>query len=157
MINKIIKDTVSLFLAAIVLVATSGFTVFKHSCSTEQTIEYSLLAPDFSCQHIGSNEAEKLPACCCLPKVVTTESLDQQKCCDTDSYLVKMKINFETQDFNKKNLVEVECAPVNMELETRLFSAEFSHIIISDDLPPPLSGKALHIFLHQLNIPYPSV
>ncbi len=152
-----IRNTTAIVIAVIVLVSTSGFTVFKHSCSTEQTIEYSLLVPDFSCQHIGSNEAEKLPACCCLPKAATTESLDQQKCCDTDSYLVKMKINFETQDFNKKNLVEVENTPVDMEREIRLSSAEFSHIIISDDLPPPLSGKALHIYLHQLNIPYPSV
>jgi len=151
-----VRDIVSLFLAAIVLIATSGFTIFHHSCQTSQTSELSLIIPDFSCSHF-QQKANDGHSCCSKHESPITETCGDDKCCNTETFLVKLditlkvtnlenKISFSTPDFAFKTATEIEVP-----------NDELSHITIINGLPPPLAGKDLHIFLHQLNIPFPSV
>lgn len=156
MLKGIIINTMSLALAAIILVATSGFTVFKHSCSSEKTTEFSILIPEFNCEHYLQEES--LPPCCCtIPEPDKEESYGKDNCCETDSFVVKLNITIDVKDYNHNIVSAVSVIPAVEEIDVNLKRKEIKHIIVSNDLPPPLSGKSLHIFLQQLNIPYPSV
>lgn len=158
MLKGIIRNTIALVLAGIVLVATSGFNVFKHSCHTEKTTQFSLIIPKFECEHDNHEHDADLPSCCQSSKTSKEEeSCEASKCCDTDTYLVKLSITLDNQDLVKKIVHEFESLPKGNDIDITSPTEEISQIIVSNDLPPPLSGKSLHIFLHQLNIPYPSV
>lgn len=158
MIKRVIRNTVSIFLAAIVLIATSGFTVFRHSCQTGNTTEFSLIIPDFSCEHQGHQEdKDAIHSCCNIPTLPASETFDTEKCCNTDTFLVKLDVTFDTQNFFKKIITADFEQPAEKDYELEFPNAEITHIITSNDLPPPLSGKSLHVFLNQLNIPFPSV
>jgi len=156
MLKEMLRNTIALMMAVIVLVSTSGFTVFKHSCSTEETTEFSLLIPEFNCEH--NQEEESLPACCStIPLARDKESYNSSKCCDTDKFVVKLNITVELTDYSKSEYTSVATIPILEANDLHTEDDEKRHIIVSNNLPPPLAGKALHIFLHQLNIPYPSV
>ncbi len=158
MLKGIIINTMSLALAAIILVATSGFNVFKHSCRTEKTTEISFIIPEFECVHSDQVYDADLPSCCQLPTTDEEgESCIESKCCDTEHYLVKLNITLNLQDYSNKIIQEFEPVTAGQEPDITSPRREINQIVICDDLPPPLSGKSLHIFLHQLNIPYPSV
>ncbi len=156
MLKEMLRNTIALMMAVIVLVSTSGFTVFKHSCSTEQTTEFSLLIPEFNCEHY--QEEASLPACCCaIPIPEDEESYNSSKCCDTDTFVVKLNITVQLTDYDKSEYINVAILPVLAAKDLHTEDDKNRHIIVSNNLPPPLAGKALHIYLHQLNIPYPSV
>lgn len=150
-----IIKSVTILTAAVILIATSGFIVFRHSCHVKNSTEFSLIVPEFTCSienHEGVDHS-----CCYLPASGESESCEADKCCSTDSFFVKLNITLDIQDFSKKTVTQDMNVPTNTGYEIVLPSGELSHIIICNGLPPPLSGKALHIFLHQLNIPYASV
>jgi hypothetical protein len=156
-VKSFLRNTVSLILAAIVLIATSGFTVFHHSCRTAQTSEFSLIIPDFSCKHFLEEEDKTLPACCATKETKDEENRGTDKCCDTEIFLVKLDITFKVIDFDQKtNFCSIDLPEENT-FDTEIAHTELSHIIECNGLPPPLAGKDLHIYLHQLNIPFPSV
>ncbi len=157
MIKGIIKNSVSVFLAAIVLIATSGFTVLRHSCQAQDTTEFSLFIPEFNCEHQGNQEKSTIHSCCSIPVLPASETYDTEKCCDTDTFLVKLDVTFDIHHLTKKAIPADFDHPVERAHELEIPDGEITHIIISNDLPPPLGGKSLHIFLNQLNIPFPSV
>lgn len=152
-----VRNIVSLFLAAIVLIATSGFTVFHHSCQTSQTSELSLIIADFSCNNYKQKADVVVQSCCRVHNSPVPETCDTKKCCDTETILVKVDIPFDTQNYLKKKSYTAIEHSAETAFEIEIPERELSHIVISNDLPPPLAGKALHIFLHQLNIPYRTV
>ncbi|MEN8224216.1 MAG: hypothetical protein ABFS05_02550 [Bacteroidota bacterium] len=158
MTKGLIRNIATIQLALIVLITTSGFAVFKHSCHIEHTTEYSLMLPEFDCnhyQHPGHEGDDH--ACCSLSNTDENNECQSGKCCDTDSFIVKLDITLDIHDFNKKAFIaDFEFLPrTSKDVITQ--AEEICHIIISNDLPPPLSGKSLLIFLNQLDTPYPSV
>lgn len=155
--KAVLKNILSVLLAAVVITTTSGFTVFKHHCNTQRSTEYSVLVPAFECDHYNHKQSEKLPPCCVSPEAIDEESYSTDDCCETDSFIVKLDIKIDNHDISNKLQFDTHIEPVYSEDIVKQVSNEISHIIISDDLPPPKSGKALLIYLHQLNIPYPSV
>ncbi len=159
MIKGIIRGTVTFFLAAIVLLATSGFTVFKHSCLIEKTTEFSIIIPEFNCDHNDhDHDHEAMPhSCCSLPESTGSETCSTDKCCDTDTFIVKLNITVDIQDYSKNTSISAVGLPEKNEEEISANAEEINCIIERNGLPPPLSGKALHIFLQQLNIPDASV
>lgn len=142
----------------VVLVSTSGFSVFHHSCNSEKLSEYSLLIPEFSCKHY-QDESEELPPCCSASKGNhDKEACGTDDCCNTEVITVKLSTTFTLKEFKFKtelpavaliDRITDEPSPVGTTVMTRP--------VVSNDLAPPLSGRALHIFLQQLNIPNPSV
>jgi hypothetical protein len=153
MISKIILGITAL----IFLVSTSGFPVFRHSCQTEQTTEFSFLLADFSCDHQHSDDAHPAHPCCETSGTSNNINCGTDHCCDTETLLVKLNTTSYYQNIFKKPVISaIDVAKVEI-YEFLSPVKESTHIIISNDLPPPLSGKALLIFLHQLTTPYPSV
>ena len=157
-VKGILRHIVSVFLSAVVLIATSGFTVFHHTCNTSQTSELSVIVPDFSCEHFQEQKSE-VPSCC-----ANSDDPDDHKpcqddnCCDTESYKVKLDITLKVVDLDKKfeysSILNAGLEKNNNNIEA---GSELNHIIVSNDLPPPLGGKSLLIFLHKLIIPDLSV
>lgn len=153
----IIRNSISLLLSLVVLVTTSGFTVFKHHCTTENTSQLSFMIEDFDCDH-NDHEHDSLPLSCCTPHGQDTEeSCEPENCCDTESYVVMLNITLDKQEASKYPLPDLGISEDMKGDETLYPHEENDHIIISNDLPPPLAGKALRIYLHQLNIPFASV
>ena len=155
--KRFVRNTVSLLLAAIVLIATSGFTVFHHSCQTTQTSELSIIIPDFSCDHFQNPVEKAVHSCCSTTEPPENNSCGADNCCDTEAYLVKLDITFKAIDFNKKVVFTTLIQHIKTTYKIEDPGAEFTHIIVSNNLSPPKAGKDLHIFLHQLNIPSPTV
>jgi hypothetical protein len=153
----IIKNITSIILASIVLVSTSGFTVFEHYCNTDRTTEFTFLIPEFDCDHNDHGQHEELPPCCADLNGPEGETCTEADCCNTDIHMVMLDITLDIQDINKKLTPDTAPFAGAYNIIRVSIHSEISHIITSNDLPPPLSGKDLHIYLHQLNIPYPSV
>jgi hypothetical protein len=131
-----------------VLVSTSGFAVFKHSCQTEQTTEYSIMMPEFDCEH-----EQSIQTCCTIPENDGIPSCAETDCCDTDTYHVKLDIPLDAKDHSKKTGSVITGLSETVVSISNDVIVENSPIISFNDLPPPKSGKDLRIFLNQLNIP----
>ncbi len=155
--TKMLRNIASLALAAAVLVATGGFSVFRHSCHTAQTTEFSFFIPDFSCKHGHFHPDAQPVACCTQVGPEDTSACTAGDCCDTEAFFVKLHIDTDTP-VKHKNFAPVLIADLEPnESLPWTEEREAEHIMVSNDLPPPLSGKALHIYLQQLNIPFPVV
>ena len=143
--------------AVIFLVSTSGFTVFRHSCQAEERTEFSILRADFSCDHPYSEDAHPAHSCCETSGTSDNVNCRTDHCCDTETLVVKLNTTSYYQNIFKKSVISIiDVAKVEI-YEFYSPAKESTHIIISNGLPPPLSGKALLIFLHQLTTPYLSV
>lgn len=148
--SLILRNILSVLLGLIVLVSTSGFTVFKHHCYTEKTTEISFIVEDFDCDHKEHEHTNKLPPCCGMPEHAKTPTCSEGNCCDTEIQFFKLNITLDLQKVEKKFSPSLLADFILSEDILDLPSEEKDHIIISNDLPPPLSGKALHIYLQQL-------
>ena len=155
--KAVVNNILLVLLAAVVITTTSGFAVYKHHCNTESITEYSVLVPAFECNHNKHQHTESLPPCCPSICIDDRESCSNDDCCEIDSFIVKLDIVIDNYDVSYKLQPGSHTGPVVSDDVVKQFSDEISHIVISNDLPPPKSGKALRIYLHQLNIPYPSV
>ena len=156
---KTLRHITTIILSVVVLISTSGFTVFHHTCNSSQTSELSLIIPDFSCEHFQDKADEELPPCCTpVEEEHDKDKCGDDKCCNTKSFSVKLDITLKVVDFSNKIVLSIISPDLRSpnDLLTGI-PGELSNIIISNDLPPPLGGKDLHIFLHQLNIPSYSV
>lgn len=157
MLNKALHKLMALLLGAVVLVSTSGFSIYEHTCKTEHSRELSILIPEFSCAHEHQPDHEALLSCCALKDERSTGACHNGECCDTDVHLVKLDIPFDYKDIPKKNFspcIFTLAEPVENE-QTEAEAIRF--IYLQNNLPPPLSGKEIRIFLHQLSIPHHTV
>jgi len=155
LMKRMILKSVTILTAAVILIATSGFTVFRHSCHVAKTTEISFIIPEFSCDK--QQDDALTHSCCNALELPDAKTCGADGCCDTETFLVKLDITFYTQDFSKKAIQANLDQPKITYEEVEIPKEEISHIYINNDLPPPLSGKALLVFLNQLNIPFPSV
>ena len=148
----VLRNSFSFLLGVIVLISTSGFTVFKHICNTENTSQFSFIIEDFNCDHNGHEHVKALPACCAENHTNKDVTCEDGNCCDTESYTVKLDITLDQQKAPKKPILDMESAELVNHIESPSQLQEYRHIILHNNLPPPLSGKALHIYLHQLKL-----
>ena len=146
----IFRNIVSIILGLTVLVSTSGFTVFEHHCYTNNTTELSFIVEDFKCDHQEHKDTNKKPPCCTLPEREPETRYFEDGCCDTRTHLYKLNITLDVQELSKKLSPEYFTAVLVTEYKPDLPAEEKDHIIICNDLPPPRSGKELHIYLQQL-------
>lgn len=157
--KRFLIHTASIFLSVVILIATSGFTVFHHSCKSTQISEFSFIVPEFSCEHFQHQEKEHVSSCC--NDLHTTEnerSCADANCCNTESFVVKSEFTLYVDNNDvKEGFFYIIPAIISLSDPESGIQKEFTNIIISNDLPPPLAGKDLHIYLNQLNIPSPTV
>ena len=146
-----------MILAAAIMVVTSGFTVFHHSCQSMSISEYSVLIPEFSCDNYNAEKTLGLLACCQAAEDASHQDHADDDCCDTESYVVKIDFTVKMQDGLTFCFVN---PPASLELiEYALLNEDDQSPadLLSNDLSPPKAGRELHIFLQQLNIPDPAV
>lgn len=148
--NNLYKTTAAA-LALVVLISTSGFTVFQHSCSSNNTSELSFIVPLFSCDHYQADHMESEGSCCVDAEAGSSPSCRAGDCCDTETTLVKLDVTFEIQIAKIKIFVPAIDLPMEGKEEPIKDSGQAVHPDPGNDLPPPLSGKDLRIYLHQLN------
>ncbi len=72
--EKHISSLLSIVLAFIVVVSTSGFKLYTHQCSTSQIQNVSIIIPAEACGHPEQAEEHKS---CCLP----IEEVPEDNCC----------------------------------------------------------------------------
>ena len=158
-VKKMMRHIASILLSVIVIIATSGYTVFHHTCYSSQTSELSVIVPEFSCDHSQNHDEDHETSCCAIP--VTEEegnTCGDSDCCDTETYSIDLDVTFYSPDQIKKvNQSDIQRLLPEIEVVTQESENLSSQFYIYNDLPPPLSGRTLHIFLNQLNIPDPSV
>ena len=157
-INKLrASQILGAFMVAVIMITTSGFSVFHHYCNTTRVSEYSLIIPEFSCEHQHHN-SDGLPACCADEPGSTHQSCGMADCCTTDVITVKLNISLITQDITPWQS-QLSCMAVDhsMVLEDEKSSENGILPVFNNNHSPPLSGRDLHIFIHQLNIPDPTV
>lgn len=151
MLVKIIHKSIHLLLAIIVLISTSGFTVFEHSCTSSKTYERSFFIPVFSCDHYQEDSDEATHTCCSSHEQEEPLTCGTDKCCDTETTIVKLDVTYELQHQNLKLYVPAIELPLEIPADVETGFDEQFQITINRTHPPPLSGRDLRIFLHQLN------
>lgn len=150
MMKSYLHKVLAVILAAVFILATSGIAVFHHFCSTEKTSEYAVFYTDFNCdQEHDSHKGDEISSCC----IADQQSCSENQCCNTETKVFKLDIDLDSQKTIKLSL-DQKLISVNEKLEpSEPITVNIGMIYFYHDLPPPLSGKDLKIYLHQLNIP----
>lgn len=151
------RQVLGMFMVAIILLTTSGISVFHHYCNTTRLSEYSLIIPEFSCQH-HHHLTDKLPSCCSGEHENLHQSCGMSDCCTTDVVMVKLDVTLIAQDIDPWQTQLAGLIVGNslmLEDEAEVENSDLP--IINNNHSPPLAGRDLHIYIHQLNIPDPSV
>lgn len=141
-----------MLIAVVIMLTTSGFNVFYHYCTTSQASEYSFIIAGFNCAHSQKASATINAPECCSSSDEKNDSCHHDDCCITETFLVKLEINLDQQnsgDFSFKIISLQKEDPFTKAARSSGSHGQEFHYA---DLPPPLSGKALRIFLGQLNI-----
>lgn len=151
MMKSYLHKLLTVLLAAVFILATSGIPVFHHFCSTEKTSEYAIFYTDYSCDHVHNTHHGEKESSCCLSD---QESCNDNQCCNTETKVFKLDIDLDSQKTIKLS-VDQKLISANETIELSEPIAENRGMIyFYHDLPPPISGKDLKIYLHQLNIPH---
>lgn len=132
---KTIQKTTSIFLAALFLVASLGFTANRMMCMKSGRIKFSL---------VHAKE--------CCPETKSAIPIVKEKCCDV------LNSDFHLPDFQSAQKSTIEQPLTFVVLFTH---PGFSYTVISSskplaisfaDLPPPVYGRTLLHFISSLLI-----
>jgi hypothetical protein len=140
----------TLILATVFIIATSGIPVFHHFCNTNKTSEYAFFFTDFNCDHEHeSQHANETRSCCSVDQ----GSCEDNQCCNTEAKVYKLDIDLDFQKTLKLSVDQTLISELELQNLTDPITESLGMIYFYHDLPPPLAGKELKIFLHQLTIP----
>ena len=124
------KKGIILFFVAFISVGAIGIPVFKHTCSTENITEHSLLIPSNHCVE----KVDKKEFSCCS-KIQTVEKED---CCTDEVSELKFSFDiFQKFQLNYFIAAQVEELSIFNYLSFSFNKEEVVHF--SDSSPPPLS------------------
>lgn len=157
MLKRFTNKLVHVLVAVVVLISTSGFTVFEHSCTSSKTHERSLFIPVFSCDHYQDEVNEEKPTCCDNHQAEEPITCGTDDCCETETIIVKLDATYDLQYNKLKVSIATLASPIETNAIVECPFDEESLCFVKNDHPPPLAGKALRIFLHQLNAHPPVV
>lgn len=160
---EIIKKSVAVFLAIVVLISTSGFTVYEHNCNCCQTTDYSLTNFTSCCDHDSETSVDTAPQICsdgiCCNTAADEETQNHvcsiDGCCNFDNNYEKL-----TVDFDKSQTVSIRYFPqlihvIQILKPQVLVEPELQKLIhISQNAPPILAETDFVIFAHALKIPF---
>ncbi|MBC8047452.1 MAG: hypothetical protein H7Y00_11700 [Fimbriimonadaceae bacterium] len=128
-LKAVTKNIMSWFLLVVLFISTSGFSVFSHVCSMSGLKE------------VGISEVE---SCCSQKEEGTKNKLDQfsSDCCKTDIQFVKF--NFDAlRGKNEKNIIEQPSSIIYIEQLIELNYNEYISYNVSQNLPPPKTGRII--------------
>jgi hypothetical protein len=160
---ELIKKISAVLLAIVVLVSTSGFTVYEHNCNCCQTTDYSLTIFSSCCDHDSAITNETAPETCSdgICCNITTDEKTQNHVCSADG-CCNFNNNYEklAVDFDKSQTVSIRFFPklinvIQILNPIVLVEPELQKLIhISQNAPPILSETDFVIFAHALKIPF---
>lgn len=160
---ELIKKISAVFLAIVVLVSTSGFTVYEHSCNCCQTTDYSLANFSSCCDRDSEPMHEGTPEICSDGICCNTAADEDNQnhvcsangCCNFDNNYEKLGVDFDksqtlTIRFFPKLLNVIQILKPQVLVETELHKL----IHISQNAPPIFAESDFVIFAHALKIPF---
>lgn len=167
--NRVVKNIFITIVALTLLIGSSGFQIYKHTCAAHNFSDVSLIEipvcindhqavkeTDDCCK----NEVEKIIVSNCCEKEPTDKknsiSIASQeiKCCISSIEGIQIQDNlFPTAE--KKNLTINLIATLVSFIELNNFQTEHNLVLENNNLPPPKFGKQLLKTNHQLKIDTP--
>lgn len=165
--KNLTKNILTLILAITLLIGTTGFQLYKHTCLSHNFAGVSLLeTPQCEKNHSDVTETDD---CCKI------EEVEQYSCCEIENTEETYPVNYKSQDEDccvsivdsKKN-----DESIYLPIDKKVISNELSIITsfdadeilnqtkkpltsISNKLPPPKFGRELLQTIHQLKIDTP--
>lgn len=151
MLKMFLKIAVALPLAAILIVASSGLTIFLHHCNCEGKTEISIYS-EVGCDMHTTNNVQH--GCCDFEDVEVIS--DESGSCGCNNEQVSIKLNDVVPVVSTSiSFIKILVAVVEQNVHTeKLITPENSQKFYTEsDTPPPLLwGKALLISLNSLKI-----
>lgn len=147
--KNLLNRLISLLLAGVLLISTSGFMVYIHHCHHQQETFASVF---FNFNHNEHYSCSTVPMSCCEHSDVKIISHCNSDCCEDYALLIKISPDIEPV---QKSLAKLQPIVLNLP-----HSLSIDLLINEDDItteqlfnPPektPLSGKLMVISFHQL-------
>jgi len=167
-LKSLVKNIFTTIVALTLLIGSSGFQVYKHTCATHNFSAVSLVEiPVCEKDHQISNESDD----CCK---VTVEEITEPSCCESEPINKSNSISITSQEIEccvstieglqiQDNLFPPAEKNINLELITVLVpfiqnsiqQTEQNLVLQNNNLPPPIFGKTLLQTIHQLKIDTP--
>ncbi len=145
MLRKIINIAIAIPLAATLIVASSGATIFLHHCDCEGKILFSLYH-EVGCD-MPEPSATPIQSCCEFEKIQITEPATESCGCNNEKVSIKLddvtvvtsvNIPFFKVLFEKFEDINIRINRIDNALTVNRYS-------VSDSPPLPLWGKSLLI------------
>ncbi len=153
-----IKYVLTVFIAVIVFLSSTGFNVYHHHCNQDKTTSTSFFIDNTSCNHAEKHHHDKPshPSSCCEDYAASEceNNYEEKECCEIVKTYHKVEIQ-NTDENLKKN---IEFSALDIFILQSLFdfsnSDENSDEIINKESPPLLYGKELIYFIQKIKIPF---
>ncbi len=150
----------SLFMILVLLYGTAGMTVLHHVCNSSRTDEVTLypgILEDKGSSCCGEEMGMTRPVLPGNEKSTGNSCVDEPPCCT--SILKYYKLDITQVRISEPVVTAISVAEIPSPVASATAPARTTHPMHSGFFrfkSPPLSGKALVIFLHQVRIPAPS-
>ena len=163
--NKRLNIFIAYFMAIIILMGSTGFSVYRHHCNTKNTTSISLFIDLTACEHdhdqdhhsdqntCCSHEAE--PSCCDAHSdhnTCNSEATDEDSnCCNTEKKYFKLMVKYDIPILvvEKVQYIPILLAVFNV-LTEDISSVEYFKHSLGDSGPPLQYGVDLLRAIHQL-------
>jgi hypothetical protein len=165
-LKSLVKNIFTSIVAITLLIGSSGFQVYKHTCSVHKLSSVSLTGtPVCEKDHQALEETDDCckaeveeitePSCCgsglideSNPVSITSQKIE---CCISSIESVQLQDNLFPPAVKKVVTVEPVISS-SIVIEKEILQAEQNLVLQNIDLPPPKFGKQLLQTIHQLKI-----
>jgi hypothetical protein len=143
---KAIKNILVVILSVVVMISTTGLTVFEHKCNHTGLVQVSLFADLSSCCHTEQN----VQACCI--SISTCQIQEDSKCCEESVviYRIKSPLDIKHQEI-KKLFSPITLAEAGLNHEEKLDNTSLFDYVDEDEIVRK-NSPPLFILYHQLKI-----
>lgn len=144
-VKKYTSNFITLVLATVLLMSTSGFRIYTHTCNHKHTQTYSLLIPVKVCHHQTSEQASM--SCCQTSTEKQTCSHcalnhSEKNCCSDQQKVVKLNtktVLAQSLPELKVNLIQICPVIPFCQLHLELSAIETGEEVSIKESPPPVS------------------
>jgi hypothetical protein len=168
-LKSLVKNIFTTIVALALLIGSTGFQLYKHSCAVHNISEVSLVeTPECEQDHQVLDEKDD----CCK---VEDEEVSEPSCCKTEPIEESNQIVISAQEIsccfssveskvindnlfhlaNQKIIAAEFIVSSFIDIEKSIPQIEQRIILQNNNLPPPVFGKSLLTTLHQLKLDTP--
>ena len=167
--KSVVKNIFITIVALVLLIGSTGFHVFRHTCTAHNFSAISLIETPV-CEK-DQQAFEETDNCC----KTETEEITEPSCCEAEPIDESNPVSITSQEIKccissiesnqiqdvlltsaeKKNLALELFTSLVPFIENRIQQTEQDIVLQNNDLPPPKFGKQLLQTIHQLKIDTP--